>query len=62
LASIGKNETDEWIQTLLTLSGAARELEKIIQKLEPDMTNFEQNVYPKLIELERWQRQLKRVR
>jgi hypothetical protein len=62
MTSIGGNETNEWIQTLLTLSGAGRELEKVVQKLEPDMNNFERNVYPKLIELERWQRQLKRVR
>ncbi|KAI6176222.1 hypothetical protein M3Y97_00775100 [Aphelenchoides bicaudatus] len=62
MASIGRNETNEWIETLLTVSGAARELEKIVKRLEPDMTKFEQNVYPKLIELERWQRQLKRVK
>lgn len=62
MASIGRNETDEWIQALLTLSGASKELEKIVQKLEPDMTAFKQNVYPRLIELERWQRQLRRVK
>lgn len=26
------------------------------------MQNFEQSVYPRLVELERWQRQLKRVK
>lgn len=62
MASIGRNETDKWIETLLNLSGADKELERIMRSMEPQMNNFEQYIYPRLIELERWQRQLRRVR
>lgn len=62
MTSIGRNETDKWIETLLSLSGADKELDKIMHTLEPQMQEFEQHTYPRLIELERWQRQLKRVR
>lgn len=62
LASIGRRETDEWIETLLRLSGASKALEDAVQMLEPQMKGLEEHLYPKMIELERWQRQMKRVR
>lgn len=47
---------------MLELSGADKELNRVIQSMEPKMNDFEQHTYPRLIELERWQRQLKRVK
>lgn len=62
MASIGRNETDSWLETLLTLSGADKELDKVIRLVEPQMQELEQQTYPRLIELDRWQRQLKRAK
>ncbi|KAI6214342.1 hypothetical protein M3Y94_00256400 [Aphelenchoides besseyi] len=62
MASIGRKETDEWIEMLLTLSGASALLQKTVEKLEPKLHELERDVYPRLREMERWQRSWKRAR
>ncbi|KAI6187378.1 hypothetical protein M3Y98_00236900 [Aphelenchoides besseyi] len=62
MASIGRRETDEWIEMLLTLSGASAVLQKTAEKLEPKLHVLERDVYPRLREMERWQRSWKRAR
>ncbi|CAD5227685.1 unnamed protein product [Bursaphelenchus xylophilus] len=59
--SIGRNETNEWLETLMQLSGASDALEKSVKELEPKMQSLERDVYPKIVELQRWESQWRKV-
>lgn len=54
--SVGGAETNLWLDSLLQLSGAGGALDQALQKLAPDMEHMERVVYPRVVELQRWQR------
>lgn len=54
--SIGREETNAWLETLLQLSGADKAIQQALSKLQPEIKEYEQNVHPKIVELQRWER------
>ncbi|KAI6206226.1 Moulting cycle MLT-10-like protein family-containing protein [Aphelenchoides besseyi] len=59
--ALGRHETDQWLETLLEMSGASRLLQKTMDQLRPQLEVMEEHLYPKLRQLSEWDRAFQRV-
>ncbi|KAI6211223.1 Moulting cycle MLT-10-like protein family-containing protein [Aphelenchoides besseyi] len=53
--TLGRHETDQWLETLLEMSGASRLLQKTMDQLKPQLEVLEEHLYPKLRQLAQWE-------
>ncbi len=49
-------DRDEWLDLVMEISGASRQIDQLIDNLEPEMHHFEQNQWPALQKLESLER------
>uniref|UniRef100_A0A914XU98 Uncharacterized protein n=1 Tax=Panagrolaimus superbus TaxID=310955 RepID=A0A914XU98_9BILA len=52
---------NEWVETLLEISGASKTLENLVKKMAPEMKTMNERVFPTVLELERMDKNWEKV-
>uniref|UniRef100_A0AC34Q6R8 Uncharacterized protein n=1 Tax=Panagrolaimus sp. JU765 TaxID=591449 RepID=A0AC34Q6R8_9BILA len=56
------NDEKEWLETTLMLTGASKTLEQVVRKLEPQIKDMEEKIYPAIRDLEKIDKNWRRVK